>query len=309
MGSPLFAVSALEALHADPRVEVTLVVSQPDRPSGRGKKLRPPDVAARAHELGIPTFQPESLKTDDSHDRLAAENADLFVVAAYGQILRQRVLDLPRFGCVNIHASLLPRWRGAAPIHWAVATGDAATGVSIMRMERGLDTGPVYRMESTMIGATETTGELHDRLATMGARLLIDSLDDITNPDFTPTPQAKDRASYARMLSREDRRVDFGWPAARVAWHINGMNPWPGVAVTIDDQRLSLLRARLGGECGGDPGTVSRCSPEEGLSITCGDGRVVEVMEVKRAGKRAMSAQDLACGCAFACGSLVEPAT
>lgn len=307
MGSPLFAVSALDALHADPRTEVTLVVSQPDRPSGRGKRLRPPEVAARAHELGLPTFQPESLKTDESYARLAAEEADLFVVAAYGQILRQRVLDLPQHGCVNIHASLLPRWRGAAPIHWSVATGDGTTGVSIMRMERGLDTGPVYRMESTMIGATETTGELHDRLATMGARLLMESLDDIADPHFIPTPQADDRATYARMLSREDRRVDFSWPAARVAWHINGMNPWPGVAVTIEEQRISLLRARVGGECGGDVGTVSVCSPEEGLNITCGDGRMVEVLEVKRAGKRAMSARDLACGCAYASLTPVVP--
>ena len=295
MGTPEFAVPALDALHEQAGVEVVLVVSQPDRPSGRGQRLQPPPVAARAHALGIPVFQPEGLRDAGAVERLREAAADLFVVAAYGQILREEVLSLPAFGCVNIHASLLPRWRGAAPIHWSVVAGDAVTGVSIMRMERGLDTGPVYAMAATMIGATETSGELHDRLSVLGAQLLIETLPAITGAAVVPTVQAGDRTCYARMLSSADRALDFSEPARAVAWRINGMSPWPGSRTHIDVHDVCLLRARLSEldvPAETAPGTVLRATPADGLHIACGDGCAIEVLEIKRPGKRAVSAAD-----------------
>lgn len=306
MGTPDFAVPSLRALAAAEGCDVTLVVTQPDRRRGRGKQLTPPPVGAAADGLGIPRFQPESLKTDEAWARLADEDADLYVVAAYGQILRQRVLDLPRHGCVNVHASLLPRWRGAAPIQWSVAHGDGVTGVSIMQMERGLDTGPVWSMSAVMISETETAGELHDRLAMLGAELLVQTLPAILDGDTRPTPQASSRTSYARMLTRDDRRVDFAWPANRVAWHINGMTPWPGVKVACGDDGLTLSRARPSEiEVAPDtpPGAVVLADADSGLHVACGDGRAVEILEMQRAGKRVMPARTCLLGM-----SMPEPA-
>lgn len=310
MGTPDFAVPSLHALAEDPRCEVTLVVTQPDRRRGRGKQHTPPPVGAAADTLGIPRYQPESLKTDEAYARLAAETADLFVVAAYGQILRQRVLDLPRLGCVNVHASLLPRWRGAAPIQWSVAHGDGATGVSIMQMERGLDTGPVWSMRAVMVGETETAGELHDRLAPLGADLLLDTLPAIAGGDDAPVPQANSRTTYARMLTREDRRVDFTWPATRVAWHINGMTPWPGVKVACGDDGLTLSRARPSDvevAEGTPPGAVVLADADSGLHVACGDGKAVEILEMQRAGKRVMPARTCLLGMSMPDAAAFEP--
>lgn len=307
MGTPDFAVPSLRALVEDPRCDVTLVVSQPDRVAGRGRKVTPTPVKAAAVEAGIPTFQPESLRTDEAHARLDAENADLFVVAAYGQILRQNVLDLPTHGCINVHASLLPRWRGAAPIHRAIEAGDAVTGVSIMRMERGLDTGPVYRMEAVMIGDTETAGELHDRLAALGARTLRDALDDIVDAEFVPSVQPSARTTYARMLGRDDRKVDFDAPALEVVARINGMSPWPGVSVVCGDESLTLLRAEVAAESIADaaPGTVICASPRDGLRIACADG-IISILDIKRPGKRAMPVTDCLCGVSLPAGAEVS---
>lgn len=311
MGTPDFAVPSLHALAADPRCEVTLVVSQPDRPAGRGKKARPTPVAAAADELGIERYQPDRLRGDACVARLRDERPDLVVVAAYGQILREDVLTVPRLGCVNVHASLLPRWRGAAPIQWAVAEGDGATGVSIMAMERGLDTGPVYAMAATMIGETETAGELHDRLAELGASLLIDTLDAIASGS-RPTPQASSRATYARMLRHEDRVLDFGRPAAEVAHRINGMSPWPGTRVACGDEILALRRARPSDVTVPDdivPGSVCVADGTSGLHIVCGDGRAIEVLELQRPGKRAMDARTCLLGMSLATGLALEPTT
>lgn len=292
MGTPDFAVPSLEALAANPAVDVVLAVSQPDRRSGRGKRVRPTPIRAAAERLGIDTFQPETLRTPEAVSTLRETNADLFVVAAYGQILRRVVLELPRLGCVNVHGSLLPRWRGAAPIHRAIAAGDAVTGVSIMRMERGLDTGPVYRMGAVMIGDEETSGELHDRLAALGASLLSESLPDIASPEFVPTAQPNARTTYASMLGPDDRAVDFDRTALDVAAQINGMSPWPGARTSIDGEVLTLLRARVSGREGsGRAGDIVAASPKHGLHVRCSDG-VVEVLEVKRSGKRAVSASE-----------------
>lgn len=308
MGTPDFAVPALEALCRDARVEVVLVVSQPDRAAGRGKKLQRTPVASAADAFGVPTFQPASLRdNDDAYAQLQAANADIFVVAAYGQILQQRVLDLPRFGCVNLHASLLPRWRGAAPIQWAVASGDAVTGVSLMRMELGLDTGPVFATTATMIRAQETAGELHDRLATLSGALLMEHLDALSDASKAE-PQNNDRSNYARMLRVDDRRVDFARSAREVAWYINGMAPWPGARVLLQDERMTLGRARpstLEVPADAAVASVLAASPKEGLHIVAGDGRAVEILEAQRPGKRMMPATDMLRGVEIAVGAAV----
>lgn len=292
MGTPDFAVQSLRALHASPNVDVCLVVSQPDKRSGRGNKLRPTPVKAAATELGIPTYQPDTLRDPDAVQRLEEENADLFVVAAYGQILRKRLLEMPRLGCVNVHASLLPRWRGAAPIHRAIAAGDAVSGVSIMQMERGLDTGPVYKMASVMIGDTETAGDLHDRLSVIGADLLIECLPLIASDEFVPTPQPATRTTYASMLGAEDRGLSFVGDAQEVVARINGMSPWPGARASLAGETVTVLRARVSDlPLTGEPGEVVAAAVKSGLHIATTKG-VVELLEMKRPGKRAMSAKD-----------------
>jgi methionyl-tRNA formyltransferase len=292
MGTPDFAASALKQLHAQPDVSVKLVVSQPDKRSGRGKKVRSTPVHATADALGLPVFQPETLRNAEAIARLRDVEADLFVVAAYGQILRKAVLEIPRLGCVNIHGSLLPAWRGAAPIHRAIAAGDAVSGVSIMRMERGLDTGPVYEMRALMIGDEETAGELHDRLAVLGGSLLIEALPKIVSPDFVPTPQPNSKTTYAAMLGAEDRAIDFDRPASAVVSHINGMSPWPGARTLVDGQTLTFLRARQSTvEAQGSPGEIVVAAAQHGLHIASSDG-IVEVLEIKRPGKRVMRASE-----------------
>lgn len=309
MGTPDFAVPALQALAQDPRVEIPLVVSQPDRVRGRGKRVQRTPVASVADSFEIPTFQPESLRTEDAVQTLRELQADLFVVAAYGQILTQEVLDLPTHGCVNLHASLLPRWRGAAPIQWAVASGDAVTGNSLMRMELGLDTGPVYAQATCMIGETETAGELHDRLAKQSAELLIAHLEDITDPDVVPVTQNDDRTAYARMLSSRDRRIDFEQPAQRIAWYINGMSPWPGARCSIDGQSMKLGRARLSSlevPEGTLPGTILCADRQNGLHLAGADGRALEILEIQRPSKKMMAARDMLQGFEIPTQTVVE---
>lgn len=309
MGTPDFAVPALRALAQDPRVEIPLVVSQPDRIRGRGKRVQRTPVASVADDFELATFQPESLRTEDAVKTLREQKADLFVVAAYGQILTQEVLDLPTYGCVNLHASLLPRWRGAAPIQWAVASGDAVTGNSLMRMELGLDTGPVYAQATCMIGETETAGELHDRLAEQSAELLIAHLGDITDSTVIPTIQNNDRTAYARMLSSRDRRIDFEQSAQRIAWYINGMSPWPGARCSIDGQSMKLGRARLSSlevDAGTAPGTILRADRQDGLHLSGGDGHAVEILEIQRPSKRMMTAREMLQGYEIPTGIVVE---
>lgn len=311
MGTPDFAVPALEALCQCSKVDVTLVVSQPDRTAGRGKRVQRTPVAATADKYSIPTFQPESLRdNEEALEKLRAENADIFVVAAYGQILRQNILDLPTFGCFNLHASLLPRWRGAAPIQWAVASGDGVTGISLMRMERGLDTGPVHATNTTIIREEETAGELHDRLALMSGQLLLDNLDRIVAADPHPEKQNDDRSTYARMLTVDDRRVDMSQTAQHVAWHINGMAPWPGARVVVQGDTITLGRARLSTQSvpeGTRPGTTILASRKDGWHIATGDGRAVQIIEAQRPNKRMMATTDMLQGYDIPSGSNVEP--
>lgn len=281
MGTPEFSVPALEAVAA--RHEVVCVYSQPPRPAGRGKALRPSPVQARAEALGLPVRHPVSLKGAEAQAEFAALGADVAVVVAYGLILPVPVLAAPRLGCLNIHASLLPRWRGAAPIHRAILAGDRETGVCIMQMEAGLDTGPVLRREALTIGPQETTAELHDRLSALGAAMIVQVLDSLP---LRAEPQAQDGVTYAAKIDKAEARVDFARPAAEVDRQIRGLSPFPGAWVEVAGERVKLLRSRVA-EGQGAPGQVLG-----GFTIACGMG-AVEVLEAQREGKRPMPAAEV----------------
>ena len=281
MGTPDFSVPVLEALARDH--EVVCVYSQPPRPAGRGKKDRPSPVQARAEGLGLPVRHPVNLKTPEAQAEFAALKADVAVVVAYGLILPQAVLDAPRGGCLNIHASLLPRWRGAAPIHRAIMAGDEETGICIMQMEAGLDTGPVLLREATAIGPEETTGQLHDRLSTMGARLILQALDRL--PELTAEPQPAEGVTYATKIDKAEARVDWTRPATEADRLIRGLSPFPGAWCEVAGERVKLLASRLV-EGQGASGQVLG-----GLRIACGSD-AVEITLAQREGKRAMEPAD-----------------
>jgi len=281
MGTPEFSVSVLDALIAAGH-EIVAVFSQPPRPAGRGKKDRPSPVHARALELGLTVHHPKSLRTDESKELIASIGADVGVVVAYGLILPQYVLDTPTYGCLNIHASLLPRWRGAAPIHRAIMAGDAQTGVCIMQMDAGLDTGPVLLERAIEIGSEETTAQLHNRLALLGSTAIVDTLAQLT--EVTTTPQPEDGVTYAEKINKAESRIDWSAPAAAVDRKIRGLSPFPGAWTEIDGQRVKLLASRLT-DGDGQPGELLN----DTLTVACGDC-AVQLLRLQRAGKGAQDA-------------------
>ncbi|WP_374292723.1 methionyl-tRNA formyltransferase [Paenirhodobacter enshiensis] len=282
MGTPEFSVPVLRALAA--HHEVVAVYSQPPRPAGRGKKERPSPVHQTALDLGLEVRTPLNFRSDEARADFAALKADIAVVVAYGLILPQAVLDAPAKGCLNIHASLLPRWRGAAPIHRAIMAGDAETGVCIMRMEAGLDTGPVLLRAATPIAATDTTGDLHDRLSGMGARMILDALNHIDG--LIPVPQPDAGVTYASKIDKAEAHVDWTRPAADLIRHINGLSPFPGAWTMVGTERIKLLRAAPA-EGKGTPGQVLT-----GFTIACGEG-ALGILEAQREGKRPMPAAEV----------------
>lgn len=283
MGTPDFSVPVLEAL-VDAGHEIAAVYCQPPRPAGRGKKDRPSPVQMRAEALGLTVRSPKSLRTPEAQAEFAAFQADIAVVVAYGLILPQAILDAPAQGCLNIHASLLPRWRGAAPIHRAIMAGDAQTGVCIMQMEAGLDTGPVLLRQATDIGAQETTGALHDRLSAMGADLIVTALARL--PDLMPQAQPEDGVTYAEKISKSEARIDWTQDAQTVDRQIRGLSPFPGAWCEVGGERIKLLGSHVvAGE--GTPGQVLG-----GFTIACGQGAVA-VTHAQRAGKKAMGADEV----------------
>ena len=291
MGTPEFSVPVLEALAA--RHEVVAVYCQPPRPAGRGKALRPSPVQVRAEALALPVRHPASLKGAAEQAEFAALSADVAVVVAYGLILPRAVLAAPRFGCLNIHASLLPRWRGAAPVQRAIWAGDAETGVCIMQMEAGLDTGPVLLREALAIGANETSAELHDRLSGLGARLILAALERL--PALVPVVQHAEGVTYAAKIDKAEARIDWARPAEEIARQIRALSPFPGAWCDVAGERVKILRARpVAGA--GVPGAVLG-----EFTVACGTG-VLEVLEAQREGKRAMAATEVLKG-------LVLPAT
>ena len=280
MGTPDFSVPVLDAL-VEAGHEIVCVYTQPPRPAGRGKKDRPSPVEARAEVLGLTVRHPASLKSPEAQAGFAALGADVGVVVAYGLILPQAVLDAPRHGCLNIHASLLPRWRGAAPIHRAVMAGDDETGVCIMQMEAGLDTGPVLMRRAVTIGAEETTGELHDRLSALGAGAIVEALERIG--DLVPEPQPEAGVTYAAKIDKAEARVDWRRSAVEVDRLIRGLSPFPGAWCEMGGERVKLLGSKVVAG-GGAPGEM--IGP---LVVACGQG-AVQITRAQKPGKRAMQA-------------------
>ena len=288
MGTPDFAVPTLDAL-VDAGHEVVLVVAQPDRRAGRGKKMTAPPVARRAAELGLPLAQPKALRSGPFPDRFVATQADVAVVVAYGRILPDQLLDAPKQGCLNIHGSLLPRWRGAAPIQGALLAGDPETGVAVQQMEASLDTGPLYEVRTTPIAADDTTGTLHDRLATLGAEALIATLSDLGTR--TPVPQDHDQATWTTKIDKSMGEVDWTQDAAHIDLQVRAMSPWPGGWIRWGEQTLKIRTVRpADGE--GAPGEVLSLKP---LRIACGEG-AIDLIEVQAPGKRPVAGEAFANG-------------
>ncbi len=282
MGTPDFAVPALRALAG--AHEIAAVYCQPPRPAGRGKRDRPSPVEDAARGLGLPVRHAVSLKGADEQAAFAALAADIAVVVAYGLILPQAMLDAPGKGCVNIHASLLPRWRGAAPIHRAIMAGDTETGISIMQMEAGLDTGPVLLARALPISAGDTTADLQGRLAALGALMIVEALARLDR--LSPVPQPQAGVTYAAKIDKAEARVDWSRPAVEVDRLIRGLSPRPGAWCAVAGERVKLLRSRLVAGAGA-PGVVL-----DGFRIACGSG-AVEITEAQREGKRPMTAAEV----------------
>jgi methionyl-tRNA formyltransferase len=294
-GTPDFAVPALSALLENS--DVVAVYTQPDRPAGRGRKPAAPAVKERALQAGLPVLQPTSLKGEDAQRELAELRPDLLVVAAYGLILPRPVLEIPRLGCINIHASLLPAWRGAAPIQRALLAGDTETGISIMRMEVGLDTGPVYRRFPLAIDPLETAGELTGRLADLGATALLSTLPGILDGSAVPTPQRDAEATYAQKVQKSEAQIDWSAPAEQIARSVRAFAPWPVAQTVLGDETLRIWSAHALSRPEGseptpaqEPGRVQNAGPD-GIDVDTGDG-VVRITELQAPGKRRMSARD-----------------
>jgi methionyl-tRNA formyltransferase len=292
-GTPAFAATALDAL-AVAGHEIALVLTQPDRPAGRGMKLTPSVVKQVAQARGLPLFQPASLKTAEAQDRLRAVAAEVMVVAAYGLILPQAVLDIPRRGCLNIHASLLPRWRGAAPIQRAILAGDAETGITIMQMDAGLDTGAMLLKAAVPIGPEDTGGSLHDTLARVGAASIVEALARLD--ELAPQAQDEALATYAPKLGKEEARLDWARPAAELARAVRGYNPVPGAHTLLDGQAVKVWQASALASAApaARPGTVLTADGS-GILVACGEG-ALSIAELQLAGGKRMTAAALVAG-------------
>jgi methionyl-tRNA formyltransferase len=279
MGTPPFAVPALKALY-DNGYNVTTVVTQPDRPRGRGRRVSPPAVKAAALDLGYRVLQPASIKTTEFNDFIVQQKPDLLVVIAYGKILPENVLALPRLGTINVHASLLPKYRGPAPIQWAVINGETETGVCTQMMEKELDTGDILLSAREIIKSDDTSGDLYDRLAEKGATVLIDTLKGLTAKTIQPVSQDHSRATYAPMLSKDDGLINWNKAAESLESFIRGVTPWPGAYTFWGDKRLKIFKSRLvETEISGPPGTVLKSFPDELLVATASGALAIEEIQ------------------------------
>ena len=302
LGTPEFAVAPLDAL-ARAGHAIACVVAQPDRPAGRGQALREPATKAWARARGVPVLQPEKVRDGRLAGELRALAPDLLVVVAYGRILGEDLLSLAPHGAVNVHASLLPRWRGAAPIQWAVAEGDRETGVTIMRVDAGLDTGDILLQRAIAIGDEETAEQLAPRLAALGAEALAEALPLLAAGRLVPVRQDAAEATHARILEKEDGRLDFALPAARLAARVRGFTPWPGAFTTLGGKVLKVHAARPdAGSAGLGPGEA-RAAPG-GVAVGCGEGALL-LLDVQLEGRRRMAAADLVKGHPLAPGTVL----
>lgn len=298
MGTPDFAVPSLQAL-IDAGHDVCAVYTQPDKPQGRKQILTAPPVKTLALEHDIPVFQPNTLKNEDEQARLRELAPEVIIVVAYGKLLPKAVLDIPPHGCINVHGSLLPRWRGAAPIQWAVIAGDEMAGVTTMQMAEGLDTGDMLLTYETKVGEKETAGELFDRLAQSGAELLTQTL--VKLDEITPRPQDDAQSCYAHMLDKQMAVIDWNKSAHEIDCLIRGLNPWPIALTTLSGERLKVFAAeKANGR--GEPGTVLEADPKKGLTVACGEG-ALKLTEIQLVGGKRMKATDFLRGHAIEVGT------
>ena len=290
-GTPQFALESLRALHQAGHAPVA-VLTQPDRPAGRGKKLTESPVKQFAREHDIPVWQPETLKDADIVAQISEIKPDLIIVAAYGLLLPQAVLDIPERGCVNVHASLLPRWRGASPIQAAILEGDMETGISLMQMEAGLDNGPVLASAVIEIGAKETAGALHDRLATLGGELLVQKIGEILDGKLEAIPQDNAAATYAGKIRKQDAAIDWGHTAVQISRKIRAYDPVPGASFELDGEMIKCWKAEPldGGE--GPTGTIMSAG-KDGVLVACAEG-ALHITEIQRPGRRRVTAAEFA---------------
>ena len=298
MGTPDFAVPSLQAL-IDAGHDVCAVYTQPDKPQGRKQILTAPPVKTLALEHDIPVFQPNTLKNEDEQARLRELAPEVIIVVAYGKLLPKAVLDIPPHGCINVHGSLLPRWRGAAPIQWAVIAGDEMAGVTTMQMAEGLDTGDMLLTYETKVGEKETAGELFDRLAQSGAELLTQTL--VKLDEITPRPQDDAQSCYAHMLDKQMAVIDWSKSAHEIDCLIRGLNPWPIALTTLSGERLKVFAAEKAAG-NGEPGTVLEADPKKGLTVACGEG-ALRLTEIQLVGGKRMKATD------FLRGHVIEVGT
>jgi len=295
MGTPDFAVPCLKGLINDENHEVVAVFTQPDRRKGRGKKMQGTPVKITAEAESIPVFQPEKLNTGENYEILKNINADVFVVVAYGQILSKEILELPPYGAVNVHASLLPKYRGAAPIHWAIINGEETTGITTMQMDEGLDTGDMLLQRSVTIGDQDTTGDLHDRLAILGEKMLLETLDGLEKAGIPPTPQPEGEDSYAPKISKDLANIDWENSAKKIYDLIRGLNPFPGAQTLCKGKSLKVHRARwIKSEDHKEPGTILEVS-KEGIVVATGKDQI-QITELQLSGKKRMKVSEFLAG-------------
>mgnify|MGYP001160614038 FL=1 len=298
MGTPAFAVPALKAIF-DKGFQIPLVISQMDKPKGRGNKLQPTPVKELAINLGLTVHQPENVNDSETIDMLKSIEPDFIIVAAYGQILKEELLKIPKYDCLNIHASILPRYRGAAPINWAVINGDSISGVTIMKMEKGLDTGPIVLMAETQIDDEDTAEELHDRLSVLGAELIVRAIDDIIKGEAAYIPQDHGESSYAPMLYKNTGRIDWSKPSDKIRNMIRGLIPWPNAFSFYKGERVRILKAdSIKQNHNIPPGTIVKAD-KDGIKVAAGDGFVI-IKELQFPNKKPMEVS------AFLLGNKIE---
>ena len=290
MGTPDYAVAPLKALY-DAGFEISAVVTQPDKPVGRGRKIQECPVKLLAKELGLPVFQPERIKRPEAVEELRKFEADIFVVAAFGQILSREILMMPRLGCVNIHASLLPKYRGASPIQSAVLNGDEYSGVTIMQMDEGIDTGDILFQKSIRLDENETGGSLFDRLAELGAELIVEALPAIEKGDISPVRQDAEAASHTKMISKEEGKICFGRDSISVERQIRAMNPWPSAYTSLNGKQLKIWAAKACDEKNDAPSGTVLYVDKDSFTVSCG-GSALRILELQLEGKKRMGAGD-----------------
>jgi methionyl-tRNA formyltransferase len=304
MGSATFALPSLNALF-EKGYEITGVITQPDKPAGRGQQVQAPPVKKRAFELHLPIYQPRSVKNDEARALMENLAADMIIVVAYGKILPKWLLEMPHLGCINVHGSILPKYRGAAPVHWAVANGEQATGVCTMQLDEGLDTGPVYLCERMDIRPDETVTELYDRMADLGAKVLIETVQRVENGTLTPVPQNHAEATLAPMLKKENGYIDWRMSAEQIHNRVRAFNPWPGTVAKFRGRVCKIVRSAVAADRPPlQPGLIQ--ASRNALTVVCGNGTLLEILSIQPEGRKSVSGMDFANGARMQLGEKFE---